>query len=120
MRRARRAVLAPTRRPVPPRRRFDRARRIAHILQPNACSPPLGGALYGPTLFALTRFHHRLLIAMLAGAEAALLCVPMAALALLLCAGLARLTPLARRLVAVRLRGPLSLYAAGWCTALGL
>lgn len=68
-------------------------------------------------LYALTRFHHRLLIAGLVGAEAALLAVPAAALVFLLAAVLSPVLRFGPRL-APRPAAPAGLYAAAWVLGL--
>lgn len=78
----------------------------------------LGAALYGAASFALLRFHHRVLIAVLVGGEAALLLLPAAALGLLVLAALAFRRP--RGPLRVALRGPFYLYALGWAFGLWL
>ncbi len=72
----------------------------------------LGAALYGPASFALQRFHHRVLIALLMGAAAAGLALPFCGLGLLILSGLSALSGQGPK-VRPGLRGPRVLYLAG-------
>ncbi|MCS6915528.1 MAG: sulfatase-like hydrolase/transferase [Myxococcales bacterium] len=81
----------------------------------------LGVALYGPTLSALLRFHHRTLIGLLVGVIAAALVPVAAALSLLLLTMLARVRLFAlSKQIRLRLPGPPALAWAGWSAALPL